>query len=91
MSLKSNGYRNPEAYRIVRERAKRKYRMRTNSGMWYTAWTEEAYVRVMEHNIPDRELSEEIEHSVGSIQIMRNKLRHLEDYNWFRNKYPELF
>jgi hypothetical protein len=71
MSFSSNHYRDREKYREVRERWKSKYRVKTGAYKWFSRWKEGDIRRVMEHSIPDRELSKEIEHSVSAIQKKR--------------------
>lgn len=73
MSYKTNGYTNIEDWRKERERQKRRYRKKTGSYKWKRKWTEAEIERVLEHSIPDVELSKEIKHSVVAIQVCRSK------------------
>lgn len=71
MSFSSTKYKDKKKYVEARERHKRGYRLRTGAFKWNKKWSDSEIRRVMEHSIPDRELSKEIEHSVSSIQKKR--------------------
>lgn len=75
MSFKSNGYKSIEEHRKHREKWKRGYRARTGAYKWNRRWAKDEIERVIEHNISDRELSKEIEHSVSAIQKMRWRVK----------------
>ena len=75
MSFKTNGYTKIEDWRKERERQKRRYRLKNGSHKWRSRWTAEEVERVMEHSIPDVELSKEIKHSVVAIQVCRSRNR----------------
>ena len=69
-------YKDMDKYRATRERYKAKYRRMTGAGVYNRRpWTEEEVDMVLAHEIPDRELSEKINRSVGSIQIMRTRVK----------------
>jgi hypothetical protein len=75
MSFRSTLYKDKKKYVEARERWKKGYRLRTGGFKWRTRWSEEDIKRVMEHNIPDRELSKEICHSVSSIHRKRWEIK----------------
>lgn len=75
MSFSSSKYVDYEKYRKAREKHKSKYRLKTGAFKWKRRWSDNEVRRVLEHNIPDRELSKEIEHSVTAIQKKRWEMK----------------
>lgn len=76
MSFKSNRYKDREKYRNINREIKRRYRERTGAGKYpYQHWTIEEDKLVMERIMTDRELSDLIHRSVGSIQKRRWRLK----------------
>lgn len=71
MSFKSNRYKDEKKWREIREKHKTRYRMRTGAFKWFSRFTDNEVRMIMEHSIPDRELSEKIKHSVSAIQKKR--------------------
>lgn len=53
-----------------------RYRKRTGSGKYPTRrYSKKEDELVLDHSIPDRELSKQLKRSVTSIQIRRNRLK----------------
>lgn len=76
MSFKTSMYTDREKFREVTKKYKRRYRARTGANRYGRKnWTKEEDIKVLEHNISDRELSKEILRSVGAIQHRRNRLK----------------
>lgn len=71
MSFKSSHYKNQDSYRKVNNKYKSSYRLKTGAFKWRRKWTPEEINKVLEHNIPDTELSKELNRSVNAIQRKR--------------------
>lgn len=73
-------YRDKTKYRAVRKKYKQGYRDRTGSNKYARReWPEDEDEKVLKHSITDRELSMEINRSVGAIQNRRNRLKNNVD------------
>ena len=69
-------YKNKDKFRETFREQKARYRKRTGSGEYApSTYTDEQNQMILAHEIPDRELSEIIKHSVDSIQRQRCKLK----------------
>ena len=67
-------------YRAYRNRWKARYRAKHGQGLYPPRpWTQEEKQMVMEHSIPDTELSPMIERSISAIQGMRHKIKYGKD------------
>lgn len=75
MSFSTTLYKDKKKYIEARNRWKRRYRAKTGGHKWRNKWNDEEIRKVIEHNIPDRELSNEICHSVSSIQRKRWEMK----------------
>lgn len=74
-SLKTTTYADPDNFRKHRNSDKKKYYGKTAGIYDSRPWTTEEEERVLKHDIPDSELSKQIERSVLAIQIRRSRLR----------------
>lgn len=78
MPLRKHSYRDMSKYYQTRREQVRRYAERTGSGKYPARrWNAEDDQRVLSHQIPDRQLSKEIQRSVKAIQIRRCKLKKL--------------
>ena len=59
---------------LTKNQRNRKYYAQT-ANYSYSYYTEEECIRILKHDIPDRQLSAEIGHSMKSIQRKREKLK----------------
>ncbi len=75
MPNRKNKYADMDKYRKTRKEQNRKYYKKTASVYPRKIWTLEEEKMVMEHSIPDSELSKLICRSVGAIQKRRNFLK----------------
>ena len=74
-------YRDMDKYKEYARRQKASYRHRTGAGVYEPrAWTQEEDRRVINHDVPDRILSEEIGRSVGAVQKRRWELRRQQQF-----------
>jgi len=65
-----------EKYHDIAKRWKKGYRKRTGSDRYIPReWSPEDDKLILEHKIPDRELSEQIQRSVTAIQVRRCRLK----------------
>ncbi|MCD8006000.1 MAG: hypothetical protein LUF29_03355 [Oscillospiraceae bacterium] len=67
-----------ERARQSKKIARKKYYSKTSYLYNRHAWTEEEIKMVMEHTIPDSELSEKIGRSIKAIQEKRRRLKQAE-------------
>lgn len=74
-SLRTTKYADTNKFRKSRDKSRRKYYERTSGIYESRLWTTEEEERVLKHDIPDSELSKQIERSLWAIQKRRNKLR----------------
>lgn len=76
MSCRKDQYRDLDKYRKTRMNQKRRYRLRTGSGLYKRrAWTDEEDRLVISHEIADVDLSVLIKRSVQAIQVRRNRIK----------------
>lgn len=76
MPLRKANYRDLNKYYKTRRAQVRRYVLRTGSGKYpKRPWSGEDDQRVLNHSIPDRQLSKQIQRSVTAIQIRRCKLK----------------
>lgn len=79
MSFKTSGYKrdnpvNREHFRIIKRGANKRYYAKT--ALYKPRnWTSEECDMVLEHSMPDTELSKKIKRSVRAIQVMRSRLK----------------
>ena len=67
---------NMERYHDVVRRWKKGYRKRTGSDRYIPReWSIQEDKLILEHKIPDRELSNQIQRSVTAIQVRRSRLK----------------
>lgn len=71
---RKNKYVDKNLWKRTAQEQKRRYYGKT-AFMPRKKWTTEEELMVLEHKIPDSELSELINHSVGSIQTKRSLLK----------------
>lgn len=71
---RKNKYADKNLWKRTVQEQKRRYYGKT-AFMPRKSWTVEDELKVLEHIIPDSELSELIGHSVGSIQTKRSMLK----------------
>ena len=72
-------YKDPEKYAAYARRSKTKYRERTGAGIWKNRFTVLDDELILSRIMTDRELSEKIHHSVGSIQKRRWELKNKKE------------
>ena len=73
---KCNSIKNLDDYRAYRRHKKAEYRQRTGSNQYRRRrWKIDELKQVIEHKIPDRELSKKINRSVTAIQKKRYEIR----------------
>lgn len=78
MPLRKYSYQDMSKYYKTRREQVRRYAERTGSGQYpKRRWNDEEDQRVLNHSIPDRQLSKEIQRSVKAIQIRRCELKKL--------------
>ena len=76
--LRKNLYKDIHKFRKTRNCQKKKYYDKTvNAINRYLPWTEQEDRLVMQHNIPDRELSKKIQRSMNAILVRRNRLKNI--------------
>ena len=75
MNRKKN-YRDMEKYRKACRRQNQRYYAKTSNLYPPKAWTAEEDAMVLDHKIPDSELSKELERSVRAIQHRRHRLKY---------------
>ena len=79
-------YRDKEKCRKIRNKQRQRNYAKTAKYL-PKEWTEEDDALVLEHKMPDRELSKLIEHSVQSIQVHRSRLKKREtEFRWIPDK-----
>lgn len=69
-----NQFASIDTFRRYRNQSKRRYYRKT-AFQGSHRWTEEEKQMVLEHKIPDMQLSAQICHSVAAIQKMRSKMK----------------
>lgn len=79
MSFKTSGYKrdnpvNREHFRIIKRKENKRYYAKT-ALYKPRSWTLEECNMVLEHSMPDTELSKKIKRSVRAIQVMRSRLK----------------
>ena len=72
-------YRNREKMKAYRNRARKRNYDRGFVDSHHRKWTTEEYSLILASNKTDRELSQEINRSVVSIQVKRNRLNKIKD------------
>lgn len=78
MPLRKHSYRDLDKYYETRREQMRRYAEHTGSGKYPPRpWNAADDQRVLSHQIPDRQLSNEIQRSVKAIQLRRCKLKKL--------------
>jgi hypothetical protein len=75
MNRKKN-YRDMEKYRKACHRQNQRYYAKTSNLYPPKAWTAAEDAMVLDHKIPDSELSKELERSVRAIQHRRHRLKY---------------
>lgn len=75
MNRKKN-YRNMEKYRKACRRQNQRYYAKTSNLYPARAWNAEEDAMVLNHTMPDSELSEKLERSVRAIQHRRHRLKY---------------
>lgn len=73
--MPNNDIKKTEKYRKQRREEKKRYYARTAHLYPRRPWTPEEEKMVLEHRIPDRELSEKIQRSMKGIQEKRRRLK----------------
>lgn len=76
MSCRRYAYKDLDKYRNTRKKQKARYRDKTGSGLYKPKiWSEDENKLILEHSIPDIELSIMLKRSVNAIQIHRSKIK----------------
>lgn len=74
--LRKSLYKDLDKFRKTRNSQKRKYYNKTvNAANKYLPWTKQEDILVIQHNIPDKELSVKIQRSMNAILTRRNRLK----------------
>ena len=72
-------YRNPEKMKAYRNRARKRNYAKGFVDSHHRKWTADEYSLILTSNKTDRELSQEINRSVVSIQVKRSKLNKIKN------------
>lgn len=77
LTLRKSKYKDLNKWRQTKRLQKQRYRERLGNNKYPRRnWTKEEDLIVLQHNIPDRELSKKLKRSISSIQSRRLALKH---------------
>ena len=77
LTLRKSKYKDLDKWRKTKRLQKQRYRERLGNNKYPRKnWTKEEDLIVLQHNIPDRELSKKLKRSISSIQSRRLALKH---------------
>lgn len=77
--MNKKGYKDKNRYATTKRHQQKRWRVRSGAFKYERKkWSNAEIELLLDHTISDRELSDKIERSVGSIHTKRSRLRRLE-------------